>query len=363
MRGVPLQLRRDFAARRLRPRAKPCGQRGFDAHAVRAAVGSARLLYGYIRRRRSCSSAWISRASTWWQSCWGAIGHRGFGEVEGHAHDAEHAHEASASNSNYLTFFLHQDFLFCRVSLCWPAGRARARRRPSLPSRARGRGSVAPLGGAMLPLLLVLPLQWTASSRAVWSARPLRPLPTSPMLAAVLSSDDHDEEAGPPSATFLRTPAQRVLVNVERLGIEGQMLGLALEEDGLALLAEAKLDSELSLTLCDGPFIRELNTQWRGIDKETDVLSFPMDDDVILGDVVICVDVAQRQAWERDYELRDEARVLMVRNTNFTTLVNVGLAPISLTTHMIPHHWQRACGSDYSDCMHDTTHLVRRMEL
>ena len=35
-------------------------------------------------------------------------------------------------------------------------------------------------------------------------------------------------------------------------------------------------EAEVSVTIVDGPAIRELNRDYRGIDKETDVLSFPM---------------------------------------------------------------------------------------
>lgn len=128
----------------------------------------------------------------------------------------------------------------------------------------------------------------------------------------VADQEGDNDSAAPPIRPFGGV-GRRVLVNVEGLDADGEDLGLLLQGDGMRLLAEAKLEAELSLTLCDSPFIRDLNSQWRGMDQETDVLSFPMDDDVILGDVVICVEVARRQAAERAYDLRDEARVLMVR--------------------------------------------------
>ncbi|MCB9759367.1 MAG: rRNA maturation RNase YbeY [Alphaproteobacteria bacterium] len=87
----------------------------------------------------------------------------------------------------------------------------------------------------------------------------------------------------------------------------------AVREDAAALLGAAKLgDAELSLVLTDDPTIQALNAQWRGMDKPTDVLSFPQDDDVVLGDLVISVATAARQAAERDHGLRDEVRVLLV---------------------------------------------------
>ncbi len=64
---------------------------------------------------------------------------------------------------------------------------------------------------------------------------------------------------------------------------------------------------ELSVVLCDDTYITELNEEWRGKASATDVLSFPAADwdDLIphsplaLGDVVISLDTAQKQAAEQ----------------------------------------------------------------
>jgi probable rRNA maturation factor len=60
---------------------------------------------------------------------------------------------------------------------------------------------------------------------------------------------------------------------------------------------------ELSVVLCDDDHIQALNLEWRRKDAATDVLSFPMGDDVppgyparMLGDLVISLDTAARQA-------------------------------------------------------------------
>uniref|UniRef100_A0A7S0P0T7 Uncharacterized protein n=1 Tax=Calcidiscus leptoporus TaxID=127549 RepID=A0A7S0P0T7_9EUKA len=82
--------------------------------------------------------------------------------------------------------------------------------------------------------------------------------------------------------------------------------------DALQILQAVNLTVELSLTLCDNAFMRALNAQWRGKDSSTDVLSFPVEDEVMVGDVVICLSVAERQAAERGHSLRDEVRVLLV---------------------------------------------------
>lgn len=60
--------------------------------------------------------------------------------------------------------------------------------------------------------------------------------------------------------------------------------------------------------------IQALNAKWRGVDAPTDVLSFPQDDPdrVVLGDVVVSVETAARQAAERSVTLRDEIRILLV---------------------------------------------------
>lgn len=53
---------------------------------------------------------------------------------------------------------------------------------------------------------------------------------------------------------------------------------------------------ELSILLTDDEGIRALNRDYRGKDKPTDVLSFPMDDESMLGDVVISMERAREQA-------------------------------------------------------------------
>ena len=62
------------------------------------------------------------------------------------------------------------------------------------------------------------------------------------------------------------------------------------------------------MVLCDDEHIRALNLEWRQKDAATDVLSFPMGDDVppgyparMLGDVVISLDTATQQAADAGY--------------------------------------------------------------
>jgi len=78
-------------------------------------------------------------------------------------------------------------------------------------------------------------------------------------------------------------------------------------------------EAELSIVLCDDAFIHPLNMNYRGMDKPTDVLSFAMregeaafEEDPTLGDVVISIETAQRQADTRGHSLARELRVLLV---------------------------------------------------
>lgn len=90
-------------------------------------------------------------------------------------------------------------------------------------------------------------------------------------------------------------------------------LRTGLRADARALLKAIDMqEAELSLVLCSDPHIATLNAQWRNKEGPTDVLSFPQDDEVVLGDLVLSVPTATRQAEERGYGLRDELRVLMV---------------------------------------------------
>ncbi len=82
-----------------------------------------------------------------------------------------------------------------------------------------------------------------------------------------------------------------------------------------AVEAELKLNSEnveLSILLTDDESIQALNAQYREKDKPTDVLSFEMDDDVMIGDIVISIDTATKQANDADIALEREIAFLFI---------------------------------------------------
>ncbi|MBF8982000.1 rRNA maturation RNase YbeY [Lutibacter sp. B2] len=80
-------------------------------------------------------------------------------------------------------------------------------------------------------------------------------------------------------------------------------------------------DVEISITLLDNKMIHELNREYRNIDRETDVLSFPqyesMDDIKIgmcLGDIVISLEKAKEQSFEYGHSFEREVLFLTVHS-------------------------------------------------
>ena len=55
-------------------------------------------------------------------------------------------------------------------------------------------------------------------------------------------------------------------------------------------------DAEVSITLTGDTEIHKLNREYRGMDKPTNVLSFELGDDVLLGDIYISLDTVKREA-------------------------------------------------------------------
>ncbi|MCB9732483.1 MAG: rRNA maturation RNase YbeY [Deltaproteobacteria bacterium] len=116
---------------------------------------------------------------------------------------------------------------------------------------------------------------------------------------------------------------ERVDVILEGAAEAHEALGERLAAVAEALLvAEGLEDRELSLVLTDDENIRELNSEWRGEDKPTDVLSFPMDEgeEVVgpeeglapLGDIVISVETAAIEAGKTELDLDGMAVFLLV---------------------------------------------------
>ena len=94
-----------------------------------------------------------------------------------------------------------------------------------------------------------------------------------------------------------------------------------IEKSISAVLKVENLDEnvEVSVSFVGDDEIRELNREYRGVDKSTDVLSFPMDDEFIidnriLGDVIINTRRVMEQAEELGHSNERELSYLTVHS-------------------------------------------------
>ncbi len=100
----------------------------------------------------------------------------------------------------------------------------------------------------------------------------------------------------------------------------------AIRETLAAVVQEALSSTryEVALSLVNDDEIHELNAHYRGKNKPTDVLSFAQNEGEdfpveatengaqVLGDIVISIETAQRQAAERAHSLEEETQFLCV---------------------------------------------------
>ena len=107
---------------------------------------------------------------------------------------------------------------------------------------------------------------------------------------------------------------------------------LAALNDAMADFVESDVDLAIELIFVDGEEIRRLNAQTRGIDKVTDVLSYPTLDGIkgqalkgedypfdideegnlLIGSIVVCCQRAQEQAKEYGHSYERELHYLVV---------------------------------------------------
>lgn len=100
--------------------------------------------------------------------------------------------------------------------------------------------------------------------------------------------------------------------------------GTSIDEERLRRLSvktlsdEGVQNGELSVVFLDEKTMRDLNLKYRSRDSSTDVLSFKIDDPaaeeevVLLGDVVVCPQVARRNADRLGLSLQSELEHLVV---------------------------------------------------
>lgn len=119
--------------------------------------------------------------------------------------------------------------------------------------------------------------------------------------------------------TFSRTSSVNVNYNLKKTVRDAVLATLKHEE--------FKYDSAVSVTFVDNAYIRELNREYRGVDRHTDVLSFPLyeseefDDaecrfgGAMLGDIVISLERAREQAAELGNSFLREVAFLTIHST------------------------------------------------
>ncbi|NJC71090.1 rRNA maturation RNase YbeY [Planosporangium thailandense] len=108
--------------------------------------------------------------------------------------------------------------------------------------------------------------------------------------------------------------------------------GVEVDSDEILAVARHALDemgvnplAELSILLVDVEYMTELNHRWMDGEGPTDVLAFPMDEGsvdhgpgesgnepALLGDIVLCPEVAARQASGAGHSTADELALLTV---------------------------------------------------
>ncbi len=115
----------------------------------------------------------------------------------------------------------------------------------------------------------------------------------------------------------------------DEIGVASRALIKLIRRSVLATLRYegVKEPCRMSVTLTDNGGIRELNRQYRQIDRETDVLSFPLTDyeggetpamygrERLLGDMVLSVEKAEEQAGKYGHSFEREAAFLTVHST------------------------------------------------
>jgi probable rRNA maturation factor len=106
--------------------------------------------------------------------------------------------------------------------------------------------------------------------------------------------------------------------------------GTGVDEHAIVAVARWTLDrmrihplAELSVVIVDEPAMEQLHIQWMDLPGPTDVMSFPMDElrpgkadeeppQGLLGDVVLCPTVAERQGAAAGHSMDDELHLLTV---------------------------------------------------
>lgn len=84
------------------------------------------------------------------------------------------------------------------------------------------------------------------------------------------------------------------------------VVALTLDKAGI----EAQ-EQELSIVLADNDFVQALNKEWRGKDTPTNVLSFPQDEPMLLGDIILAYETVRDEAEAQGKRFEDHSAHLI----------------------------------------------------
>ena len=104
----------------------------------------------------------------------------------------------------------------------------------------------------------------------------------------------------------------KILNNSEKV-LDGSLLDRKLEEISKLL----QIKGDITIKIGDLKEATELNLTYRNINSPTDVLSFPLHDDLpqedfYIGDIFICLDLVEKQAEENSLNFYQELLTLIV---------------------------------------------------
>jgi probable rRNA maturation factor len=101
----------------------------------------------------------------------------------------------------------------------------------------------------------------------------------------------------------------------------------AIAESDFSRLAECRREVEISIRLTGDEEVRALNAEWRGKDKPTNVLSFPMAEaselsitnvagpELLLGDIILARGVCETEAADKGVSVEQHTTHLIVHGT------------------------------------------------
>jgi len=112
---------------------------------------------------------------------------------------------------------------------------------------------------------------------------------------------------------------QQFKINVDFNGPPDNDLIGVIEKAALATFNQQHISKPVSVNvlISDNQFLRKLNNKYRGYDRATDVLAFPMDENMAgleghVGDIAISLEAARKQAQEAGHSVNSELKLLVI---------------------------------------------------